>query len=146
MEVEDLKFMYNFHFCNAFIYLFHTLVRQTTKNLFFFFFFFTLHIFLSRYFLKTELFISDTFLRRINIIQHSFQRHLHAKVTFFVFFSHTLCKVSACFQIHDFFLHVCSQLFDFLRVSTGKAMDTRIFGTWEKERTLERGYINLLGS
>lgn len=49
-------------------------------------FFFTLHIFLSRYFLKTELFISDTFLRRINIIQHSFQRHLHAKVTFFVFF------------------------------------------------------------
>lgn len=109
-----------------------------------YFFFFTLRTFFSHYFLKTKLFISDTFLRRINIIQHPFQRHLHAKVTFFVFFSHTFSKVSACFQITRFFLHVCSQLFNFLRVSTGKAMDTRRFGTWEKERIGEG--INLLGS
>lgn len=100
----------------------------------FFFLFFTLRTFLSHYFLKTELFISDTFLQRINITQHSFQRHLHARVTFFVFFCITFRKVSTCFEITRFFLHVCSQLFDFLRVSTGKAMDTRKFGTWKKER------------
>lgn len=34
------------------------------------------------------------------------------------------------FLNYTFFLHVHSQLFDFLRVSTGKALDTRRFGRW----------------
>jgi len=51
-----------------------------------------------------------------------------------------------CFQItRFFFLHVHSQLFDFLRVSTGKALDTRRFGRWEREKRIEER-INLLGS
>lgn len=44
-----------------------------------------------------------------------------------------------------FFLHVHSQLFDFLRVSTGKALDTRRCGRWEREKRIEER-INLLGS
>lgn len=50
------------------------------------------------------------------------------------------------FSITRFFFTRMFSVIRFLRVSTGKAMDTRIFGMWEKERTLEGGYINLLGS
>jgi len=49
------------------------------------------------------------------------------------------------FSNYTFFLHVRSQLFDFLRVSTGKALDTRRFGRWEREKRME-GRINFLGS
>jgi len=83
MEVED---WYTTFFSLQCLYLsFPYIISRKDKERPFFFFF-TLRMFLSHYFLKTKLFISDTFLRRINIAQHSFQRHLHARVTLFVFF------------------------------------------------------------
>lgn len=119
-----LKPTYNFLVCNAFIYPFRTLFHGKTKSALFSSFF-TLRMFLSHYFLKTDLFISDTFLRRINIrriTQHSFQRHLHARVTFFVFFSHTFRKVSTCFEITRFFF---TRMFSVIRFPQGEHRESK---------------------
>jgi len=129
-----------FFFCLQCLYLpFPYIISRKDKERPFFRLFFTLRMFLSHYFLKTKLCISDTFLRRIT--QHSFQRHLHARVTFFVFFSHTFRKVSTCFLHVFFYTYVLSY-----SISLGWAQGKqRIQGNLERGRRKGFGNgINLL--